>query len=427
MVFLCIMLGSVIVGVIFGINTADSLPRSSFGFYVFFTGFMGGAIGYVIAAIVASIMDTKEGKDQKQTIAKTKLYLYAVQNRLTDLNDSLVVEKLWMAAKAQGFVSNQSTNPNDVRSVLEQSKAAAKVYAAGFYDHIQRRAKETGTRKIDLNFISWNKRSEDLALENHQLMTLYQMSENTDEKIRAKELEKKKQLNAFTQYTGREKRIAYFATEAAELTQRLKNLKPLSSSYGQQKEVDWAVAGGIASAIGGAGAGVAAALDAQSKNASIREQNARAAQNTAAINNFIYSHTSNLEDALKNRQRLIEESRAKLLGTETAEEVMRDLSVECTELVVSPTGAVHVTASVKLKRQLTIRDGRVPAVADGVLYAQLKQNGIRKGSAYITLPCYGIGSATNPTKLEGICTELTDPNAKYTVEFEPYHLWLMER
>lgn len=55
---------------------------------------------------------------------------------------------------------------------------------------------------------------------------------------------------------------------------------------GNEKEIDWAVAGGLASGIGGLGAGVSAAANAQLENAKIRERNAQRDAMTRRIMNL---------------------------------------------------------------------------------------------------------------------------------------------
>ena len=66
----------------------------------------------------------------------------------------------------------------------------------------------------------------------------------------------------------RNKRVAEAPLKLKAATEKLADITGT-----HEKEVDWAVAGGIANGIGGLGAGIGAAVNAQVQNAQIRQRN----------------------------------------------------------------------------------------------------------------------------------------------------------
>ena len=90
---------------------------------------------------------------------------------------------------------------------------------------------------------------------------------------------------------------------------------------------------------------------------------------------------------------------------------------------VSSTGAVRVQATVSASPMKIM--GSVPGVADGYLVAEIRQGEKTVGSAKLRLPMYGLG--TGEEQLAGICTDLQDPNAKYTIKLTYGKLWIIEQ
>ena len=93
-------------------------------------------------------------------------------------------------------------------------------------------------------------------------------------KIQALKFQENAEMEKLTKYTelyGRKKRIQMLSDLYEELSRKAKDAKKAEQTLidigiGQQKkEIDWAVHGGIASAIGGAAAGISVAMDIQEK------------------------------------------------------------------------------------------------------------------------------------------------------------------
>ena len=195
----------------------------------------------------------------------------------------------------------------------------------------------------------------------------------------------------------------------------------------QQKEKDWAVAGGIASGLAGGAAGVATAADVQRQNAQIRANNAQMAAAVGQMNMVISSNILSHKENLNSLSAAIESTKSKLVKEEPEDELLERIVFSDEKLEVTKTGAVRIRVKAKVNKAITLYDGEVKACVDGVIKANLIQNGQSVGFAYLTLPKYGLSSTSSTTTLMGICTSTTDKNAGYQVEYAPYALWLMER
>ncbi|MBQ1252256.1 MAG: hypothetical protein IIY02_05000, partial [Firmicutes bacterium] len=96
------------------------------------------------------------------------------------------------------------------------------------------------------------------------------------ERIRKEEQIEYENLIQYSDFSGRDKRIAMLSDIANKLMEEAAKADKLSTtvmSIGQEKERDWATWGGIANGLGGVGAGVSTAIDIQNKNMQIRANN----------------------------------------------------------------------------------------------------------------------------------------------------------
>lgn len=81
----------------------------------------------------------------------------------------------------------------------------------------------------------------------------------------------------------REDRTAFCEKKLKELDHTFSPDTLRATFGGHEKEKDWAISGGLASGIGGAGAGIASALNTQIENAEIRRRNAQRDANAEKI------------------------------------------------------------------------------------------------------------------------------------------------
>ena len=113
-----------------------------------------------------------------------------------------------------------------------------------------------------------------------------------EESINSEKNEEQKKYNElikYANYSGREKRIAMLADMQKKYAEAAKTLRDgasavWSASQLKEKEGDWAIMGGIASAIVGPAAGMATALDSQAKTA---QENAQIFQKKIQLPNML--------------------------------------------------------------------------------------------------------------------------------------------
>lgn len=245
--------------------------------------------------------------------------------------------------------------------------------------------------------------------------------------LRSAEKEKYDELTKYTSFEGREKRVAILSDtqrlyykKAAELEKGMELL--IHSS--QQKEIDWATHGGIASGIAGGAAGLAVAIDAQAKNAQIRAKNEANMRALTPGKLAIQHRADEYRKAAKDLQVSIDDAKIKLVADTSKDEVFSKLDIRVSQIAISETGAFSIQASVKLIDDLTIFDN-IQAVADGTISANLYQEGHNVGNALLVLPTFGVDK-TEAT-IEGICLSGAKQGIPYEVRFTPHLLWEMEK
>lgn len=255
------------------------------------------------------------------------------------------------------------------------------------------------------------------------------------EELLKKEMAEIQEYSRYIGCHGREKRIKMLTDEKDALEQRgskLSDVLALQSAYVDglsEKESDWALIGGLVSGIAGTGAGVAAAINEQAKNAEIRAKNEKIRKSTASMFTPLYmeavssdqSRQFNLDNARKNLQA----AQLKLVFDIPAQELMNYLHFSHTKVEFTQTGACRVTTKVRLAKPLPkIRDAAT--VIDGVIYAMIIQNGITVDTVDLVLHTWGVFSDSYEETLTGLCYGVNKQLA-CSVKFFPCDIWLMER
>lgn len=194
-----------------------------------------------------------------------------------------------------------------------------------------------------------------------------------------------------------------------------------SSAY-QEKEINWAVAGGIASGFAGPIAGAAAAVDAMVKNAEIRAKNEI---NKQYFNKVADDATAQFSDAMKNSKNWLAD--IKKLYTKQAKTITWSLDGLFNQLniftvsidVDSNTNAVKVQAGWSNKN----KDAWIDCSIRGKLYTK---QGKLAGCVYLNLQIGGTmseGCDTVDLRLIGHCAESIIKEKEYNVLYEPVNLW----
>ncbi len=211
----------------------------------------------------------------------------------------------------------------------------------------------------------------------------------------------------------------------AEAKEVLKEEEAMERFMGSlyQKESSWGTAGGIASGIAGPAAGIAAAIDTMQKNAEKRAYNASIAPGVMYAQQQIDTAKLSTVQKIELYKRQIDETDLKLIDESlTGKNVFSRITVHNSSFEVSKTGAVRVKATVSASK-IKILD-TASGVVDGYLLAEICQKGKKVADAKLRIPMYGL--STEKEQLEGICTSLQDPNAKYSINLTYGKLWVIE-
>lgn len=245
------------------------------------------------------------------------------------------------------------------------------------------------------------------------------------------EQEGKKYINL----VGSDKRVRMFLDEAARHRAIVAQYERAGESITKGadalyslhagKETDWAIHGGVASAIAGSAAGVAVAVDIQRKNAEVRASNAQLRQSigqfSAEQQLNMWMKQSEAEEKMKYYEAEAEKAKLKLVETLPQDDLLKLLYPIIEKKQTSETGAITFTVSVN-KASLTIFD-TVNAVVDGSFKVKVMDGDRLAGEAYFTLPYNG---SQRSSTLTSICASLPAEEKKYTFVFAPHNLFAIE-
>lgn len=245
------------------------------------------------------------------------------------------------------------------------------------------------------------------------------------------EQEGKKYINL----VGSDKRVRMFLDEAARHRAMVAQYERAGESITKGadalyslhagKETDWAVHGGVASAIAGSAAGVAVAVDIQRKNAEVRASNAQLRQSigqfSAEQQLNMWMKQSEAEEKMKYYEAEAEKAKLKLVESLPQDDLLKLLYPIIEKKQMSETGAITFTVSVN-KASLTIFD-TVNAVVDGSFKVKVMDGDRLAGEAYFTLPYNG---SQRSSTLTSICASLPAEEKKYTFVFAPHNLFAIE-
>ena len=253
--------------------------------------------------------------------------------------------------------------------------------------------------------------------------------------IRKEELLAEQESKKYINLTGSDKRIRMCLDEAARYRAEVAQYEQIDESIANgaatlyslysEKETDWAIHGGVASALAGSAAGVAVAADIQRKNAEVRASNEQLRQSVdqfsvqQRLNIWMKQHE--VEKIMKRYETDAEKAKLKLVDFRPQEDLLRLLCPVIEKKETSETGAITFTVRVN-KASITIYD-TVSAVVDGSFKVKVMDGKEVAGEAYFTLPYNG--SERNST-LSGICASLPAAEKEYTFVFEPHNLFAIE-
>ncbi len=196
----------------------------------------------------------------------------------------------------------------------------------------------------------------------------------------------------------------------------------------QEKEHDWAIAGGIANGLAGGAAAISTAMEIQQKNAEIRARNE--ANQKAYINSIMPAHMRltgkqvDIEKDLKELENKLEKIKIKLVENSNEQELLNMITFKNINVNFSDTGAFTVNASSTVRKPITMYEN-TNATIDGTVQVDLFQDGQSVGKAVLVAPINGFNNAS----LQGICLANNNTAQKdkpYKIKIKPYHLWKVE-
>lgn len=264
--------------------------------------------------------------------------------------------------------------------------------------------------------------AEEICLEDSARRRLDQLEE-TRESERQKCIEN----NRYSDYFGRNKRIAILEDIQYNYRKKAEEMKKSTRDvvrYSQKREINSGVAGGLASGLLGGVAGVAAFIDAENQNEQIRSLN-KATMDALSPGVFaVMNRAYDYEREADKLQYSIDDAKIKLVSDVPSEKVFSYMDIIKKTVEISETGAFTITADIKItadKKMLKI--GNEDGVVDGTLEAEMYQNGQCVGSALMVLPTFGVKDTAT---IEGIAIAEANVGKPYKIKFKPYRLWIME-
>lgn len=228
---------------------------------------------------------------------------------------------------------------------------------------------------------------------------------------------------------GREKTLVMLKEKLSEHQRELDELRARYDEYtakagkGYKKEKSWGLAGGIAEAIAGPAAGVAAAIDVMKQNADARDFNERKASMAADVLGRLKQKIVNKESAVKHYSELFSKAQSLLVKDDDMATCFEKLKFGKAEIEISNTGTAIVKVTVEADPFLIFDDRR--ANVDGSVIAHIYGGPKEVGQAIMVFPLDGIKYSR--CQLTGMALFCCKPGKHYRVKFTPNDLWAIEQ
>lgn len=255
--------------------------------------------------------------------------------------------------------------------------------------------------------------------------------------MRKEEADYESQCCQWLEYVGKEKTIQYCNAQIAFLEQQIQQCKDelsgkvdetaARSMQYEQVNNNWAAHGGVASAIAGPVAGAVMAADAKRRIDNQNQKNAELSQLNMQLfllqAQEIKSRQAKAEASLKEWEETLQSAKFALEEWQDADFLLSQINPTVSSCKVTKTGAVKLKISFGTTPGLRVYNEK-PAFVDGSVLVQIKDGDKIVGTTMCCLPFKG---TTKFGSGECICTQTTNPNGQYQVDFAPNKLWAMER
>lgn len=378
--------------------------------------------GLLIEAGVQEKEEEKEGQQIQKKYEDALFYMACHKEKIESAKSMGEKKKIRLIAQKFMEIKND-TSEDEIGERLQESKQAAIELGKAYYGAVQKKKKE----EIGYRFESDDELAKKFFIRNEEERNFFygigDQAINTKEVKIEKEKEEQRYRERFTEYYGRDKRIAMLQEEISEYEDMLNRIHYVDYNSGTRKEKDWAVAGGIASGLAGGAAGVATAINTQNYNAKVRDYNEQVQQKNMAINHIIAENKAEMDEELKQLNRKLEHAQSVLVSDMKMEQLKPYVRIKEDTLSKRETGTIDFKIKLESKELPTIYENK-STVLDGVVRADFCYNGEVKGTAYVPLTTYGLrGSST--MECDGMCAGL-DSDKDYTMNLSFKSLWLME-
>lgn len=242
------------------------------------------------------------------------------------------------------------------------------------------------------------------------------------QKKKDKDYQKKERLERFASYSGVAKRRAMLEYRLKKCREELKENEKSKNYYSSLgKGADPYIVGGIASAIGGVGAGLYAATETSIKNA----QNER---DVALVKGMGLRQTYNVQSRLCEEEKQIMDALTglgyKLVSEHTSAECFSKLHFYDSKISITEAGSCIIDTDVKTDIFSAIEG--MPTVIDGSVLGKIYNNDRQIGTATLVFGEMGV-SWSEKQHISGIALFCGKQGENYRVEFAPNNLWAMER
>lgn len=242
------------------------------------------------------------------------------------------------------------------------------------------------------------------------------------ERNKIKKAEKWK-FKKFSRLRGREKRLQMLQDKLQELeSERDRPLmlpgEMLKAGCFETKEVNWAIAGGIASAMGGLGAGIMVAIETEAENERMRQKNSEDFKNVLSACQTVYMQNFSKYGS---QIRALEEKIKEATEARINESFDTD---KCFELL-NCTSKSAIDATKKILSVWTTVEYQGDGNVDGCLLATIFANKKAVGKTLLVLPLEGV---SRYAKVEGkiVLPYKFDEKTTYDIKITPYSLCLYE-
>ena len=328
-----------------------------------------------------------------------------------------------------------------------QAEASRKMNIIKFYEEclaagVQTLEKEGQQQKANLIATKYFKtfNLEEIFAEGRTLHEEKILAEENAARAKAEDEDRKThaELTRYANLREREKTIKMLDAKLKDATATVDEyrtiLKNIEKGIGTsaEHEKSWGIAGGIAEALAGPAAGVAAAMDIQSENAKIRERNEAKTKADIAyyhkISTAFSPEIKKYEQIIEDAAKKLEKAQTMLIREETPEDCFARIQFSCEEVAVSDSGSAMVKVFAQTDPFTIFED--TLAVVDGSITAHILYENQEVGQAILVIPECGIASGYKAHKrgvwLNGMALFCCEADKAYTVSFSPRDLWAAE-